>query len=186
MFNSFAKVLKNITNVLFGSYNRNLESNIIYAIENDEPTPEKAIQEQIASVNADKRKCFEDALRHGIAKIYFDPRHEKNSVPERFKNQDTLVLSYSYSYGLNDFHITDEFVVATLSFSRMPFYCCVHWDSVFMIEGQQDVSQYTGDEKKSAKTNMKLVQAERSTIDSEIKQETRQKPKLTLIKGGKQ
>src|SRR5438270_13928260 len=72
--------------------------------------------------------------------IHVDARREGVSVPAQFADDPHLRLNLSYRYGISDFEVGEERVVATLSFGGRSFKCVVPWSAVFAV-----TSQVTGD-----------------------------------------
>jgi len=89
--------------------------------------------EDTDATNLEKRKLFEFFLREGIAHLHFDARVDGVCVPDDCKNQQSLVLSFSYRYNIADFEFDDKQVVATLSFRGRPFRCVIPWSAVYAI-----------------------------------------------------
>jgi stringent starvation protein B len=87
--------------------------------------PEKA--------KSEKADCFRALLGRGVTALHLDPRKPGVQVPEKFRSDPWLVLNYAYNFGLGDFTIDDDVVVATLSFNRRDFLCRVPWSAVFAI-----------------------------------------------------
>lgn len=81
----------------------------------------------------EKKKLFATLLDMGITALHLDPRRQGVIVPGRFRQQNWLVLNYSYRYGIADFRFDDQVVEASLSFGGQPFYCRVPWAAVFAI-----------------------------------------------------
>ncbi len=81
----------------------------------------------------EKREYFALQLGAGVASLHLDPRCPGVQVPQRFAEQEWLILNYSFRYGLHDFAFDDDAVFASLSFAGQPFPCRVPWKAVFAI-----------------------------------------------------
>jgi stringent starvation protein B len=81
----------------------------------------------------EKKQTLLAFLSRGVAMVHLDARQPGVLVPEQFKSDAHLRLNLSYRYGLPEFEIGDEQIVATLSFSGRPFHCVLPWDAVFAV-----------------------------------------------------
>jgi stringent starvation protein B len=81
----------------------------------------------------EKRQTLLAFLSRGVAMVHLDARQPGVLVPEQFKSDAHLRLNLSYRYGLPEFEVGDEQIVATLSFSGRPFHCVLPWDAVFAV-----------------------------------------------------
>lgn len=70
--------------------------------------------------------------------VHLDPRREGVKIPPRFRDKPQLVLQI----GLNmfvpipDLKVDDEGITCTLSFDRAPFWCCMPWNAVYALVGE--------------------------------------------------
>ena len=88
-----------------------------------------------------KLSVFDKVLDYtGTAYVHLDPRVNGVTVPKWFKNQPrlTLMLAYNAPIPIPDIVATEEWLSATLSFSRTPFKCRVPWSAVFAVVGAND------------------------------------------------
>lgn len=76
-------------------------------------------------------------LEQSTVFVHLDPRGEDVRVPAGFKKQPQLVLQIGLNMAppIPDLDIGDEGISCTLSFSKMPHYCWIPWDSVFALVG---------------------------------------------------
>lgn len=145
--------------------------------------------QQIA--NRQKRDFFEKALQGGIASLHFDARVEGVEVPENFRGASHLKLNYSYRFHIADFCITDDDVVASLSFSGIPHRCVVPWHSVFGVgnQGENRFYQFSTEPAEDLpKEEEKHVGLRVIVNDNPITAPTdssKKTPQLRLIKGEK-
>ena len=175
MLKIFQKSIEGIAKFFFPSNNNLQLSRVVDALEGSDDISEiekthivqQAKIEIEQKINKDKRSFFENALENGVATLYLDPRVAGVVVPAKFAGNPSLILNYSYGYNISDFCFDDFSVIATLSFSRIPFKCIIPWNSVFGITNQSEG-----------------IFCKFSEFPEDIKE--KEKPKLVLLKGGKE
>ena len=112
----------------------------------------------------------------GLVMIHLDPRHEGVIVPPRFQGDPVLRLNLAYGFNLPALDLNDEGVYAVLSFSGKPFGCTIPWGAIFaMTLPDENHVGYSWS----------------TSIPSDItlpatKVDEPEKPKLQVIKGGKE
>jgi len=70
--------------------------------------------------------------------VHLDPRHEGVAVPPWFRRQPQLVLQLGHMMAkpIVDLAVSDHAITCTLSFSNSPFACCLPWDAIFALVGE--------------------------------------------------
>lgn len=76
--------------------------------------------------------------REGSFFVHLDPRAKGVEVPPWLRHQEHLVLQFGddLPIKIQDFEISRDWIVGTLSFSRTPFRCSIPWSAVFGIVGE--------------------------------------------------
>jgi hypothetical protein len=202
MLKVFQKSIEKIANFFFGTRNEESFARIAELLEEPDDLLEEirerkvlpaaihdSEKELVQKINKDKRAFFERALENGIATLYLDPRVAGVVVPDSFAGNATLVLNYSYKYNVSDFFFDDFSIVATLSFSRFPFKCIIPWSSVFGIGNQSEgifckFSEFP--EESLGNAPEKKMKAIKGGKEDHFDIVEHKKPKLVLIKGGKE
>lgn len=88
--------------------------------------------------SAAKRAVLEKLLEQGMVLVTLDTRVEGVLVPDHLQGDPQLRLNLSYRFGL-PMETSDEEVMATLTFSGVPYQCHLPWQSIYML-----VSHATG------------------------------------------
>ena len=91
----------------------------------------------LASPVNPKRKMFEEMLESGIVSVSFDPRESGVQIPERFTQNASLILNFSYGFQIHDFRFNDQMVSATLMFPEGQYFCVVPWTAVFALHSEE-------------------------------------------------
>jgi stringent starvation protein B len=111
-------------------------------------------------------------------------------VPPHLMSNRNLVLNYSYNYHISDFNFDDTEIVASLSFQGRPYRCVIPWSAVLGIGNNGDSVYYdfSGAVSPEEQKEPEKGRASLRKIDglSEAPEVQREKPKLVLIKGGKE
>jgi ClpX C4-type zinc finger len=99
---------------------------------------EDAIMSTATSERPHKREVALSLLEHSSIYVHLDPRRADVVVPPWFKKQPQLVLQVGRNMRVPilDLGLDQEGLTATLSFSRVPFFCIVPWPSVFAMVGE--------------------------------------------------
>ena len=144
------------------------------------PDAEKTNVSQIddKTRNSTKKQIFLKLLETGIAGLIFDPRLDDVSVPEKFKGLETLTFKFSYNYHVADFDVTDEHVIASLSFQGYPFQCIVSWNAVMAIANSLERIVYVDDRIRKIEENVEPKKLEEQSPEERRKG-------FRLIEGGK-
>lgn len=104
--------------------------------------------------------------------VHFDPRVNWVDVPERFSNQETLVLRISKDTYFSDLENSEQGITAALTFGGFPYDCFIPFDSVFaMTDINGKLNPYV------------WVDSSPEDMDKPVLVGP---PKLTLIQGGGQ
>ena len=89
----------------------------------------------------DKRRTVEQLLGRGPVLVHIDARRPEVSVPQRFREDASLVLRFGYSLSppIKDLGIDDGGLSGTLTFGGSPFHVVLPWTAVYaaMVEGEQ-------------------------------------------------
>ena len=89
----------------------------------------------------DKRRTVEQLLGRGPVLIHVDGRRPEVAVPQRFREDASLVLRFGYSLSppIKDLGIDDTALSGTLTFGGSPFHVVLPWTAVYaaMVEGEQ-------------------------------------------------
>jgi len=89
----------------------------------------------------DKRRTVEQLLGRGPVLIHVDARRPEVAVPQRFREDASLVLRFGYSLQppIRDLGIDDVGLSGTLTFGGSPFHVVLPWTAVYaaMVEGEQ-------------------------------------------------
>lgn len=202
MLQKFQKFFERLANAVFGSVSLGSVSEINKILGEDpedeerqefdrKTTLDKVSLELQQKINKDKRAFFEKSLESGVATLYLDPRVIGTVVPQKFAGSSTLVLNYSYNYHISDFFFDDFAVVASLSFNRTPFRCIIPWNAVFGIGNQGEgifcqFSEIPADANIKSTVLSPLEGGKKSETENELQNSKREKPKFTVIKGGKE
>lgn len=192
MLEKFQKILNKVVGYFYTPPVIFQDSNLMRVLGDMENEEEKK-NVDLLEINKAKRKIFERALESGIATLQLDARVSGVQVPQMFKGNSSLALNYSYKYNVPDFCFDDDCVVATLSFSRVPFRCIIPWESVSVIIDHSSSAVYQfvsntphlSQEKNEQKEKKSFQVIEGSQEDYSDIQEEKPRPKLTLIRGGK-
>jgi stringent starvation protein B len=77
-------------------------------------------------------------LDQGSVFVHLDPRVEAVVVPAWYRSEPQLVLQIGFDMPvpIPDLQIDSDGIYGTLSFNRSPFTCCVPWDAVFALAGE--------------------------------------------------
>ena len=189
MFNTFKNILLKISKLFFNHASivdadyavANMLNEELF-IPNKKASPAVKIEVDMSKL---KREFFEKSLKDGIVRLNFEPGMPGVQVPRQFCDLKILTLDFSYAFNISDFVFDNEKVVATLSFNKQPYRCVVPWDSVRDV-----INQTTGEcffpellNDIIEKDSLTLVQPTEKDPNEVFP--VREKPKLTLIKGGK-
>lgn len=89
----------------------------------------------------DKRRTIEQLLSRGPVLIHVDARRADVTVPQRFREDPSLVLRFGYALTppIRDLTVDDEAIAGTLTFGGSPFHVVLPWPTVYaaMVEGEQ-------------------------------------------------
>jgi stringent starvation protein B len=77
-------------------------------------------------------------LDQGSVFVHLDPRLDAVVVPAWYRSEPQLVLQIGFDMPvpIPDLQIDSDGVYGTLSFNRSPFTCCVPWEAVFALAGE--------------------------------------------------
>ena len=141
---------------------------------------------------AGKRELLLSYLERGVAMIHLDARREGVSVPEQFASESHLRLNVSYRFGIHDFEVGEERVVATLSFGGRPFKCVVPWTAIFAMTSQstgdgqvwpEDIPpEVLAEAQRQERPALKAVENETPPDDEPPKPSPAKKPNLRLVR----
>ena len=182
IFQKFSKLLEKMSRLLFGSYfERQYNSEVLTKVLGDEPEEALAVPARVLSsseMSKKKKEIFEKCLELGVTSVQLDATLASVVVPDRFKGARDLVLNYSYRYGVHDFSFDEKFIVASLTFSGVPFRCIVSWDAVLGIGSQVSKEFYSFHPEASPQEAAQLIP--RAPSSPEARRKTFQ-----VIKGGR-
>ena len=146
--------------------------------------------ESLVTPEETKEEIDLKSLDKGIVSVMLDATISGVTVPDHLRGCKRLVLNYSYRYHISDFEFDEKRVVASLSFQGVPYQCVVPWDSVLAIGGLGETVYYEFGEIQEAEASQ--LQEKGTTVLKKIEGmseespgEKRERPKLTLIRGGK-
>ena len=145
-----------------------------------EPAPVK--KNIVSTEHARKLKLqhFTELLQHGVVTVGLDATFPGVIVPDHLKGSKSLILNYSYSYGIKDFFFDDEGVSASLSFRGVPHMCFVPWESVGMIGSQKAEIGYSYDDVKM-QSQVEIVPEQPAPALTPLER----RKQFKLIEGGK-
>ncbi len=119
------------------------------------------------NLSAEKHSVLIHLLSLGsIVTLYLDPRHPRCLVPERFTKQPVLRLEIGLNMRIPipDLRLTNEGVMATLSFDQKPFSCFLPFDAIGIAHDEDNIGQVWKSmqtsvpaEKKANRGHLKLV-----------------------------
>jgi hypothetical protein len=80
--------------------------------------------------------------------VHLDPRRLGVEVPPNLKSQAQLVLQVGRSMAvpIPDLVVDERGIRGTLSFSRLPFFCVLPWESIFALVGDDTRGQVWSDD----------------------------------------
>ncbi|HUH03054.1 MAG TPA: ClpXP protease specificity-enhancing factor SspB [Kofleriaceae bacterium] len=98
-----------------------------------EPAPD--LDEADLTPLPDKHDYVTEALEEGPVLVHIDARGEGVSVPERLRNDATLVLRFGHGLApaIVDLDIDREALSGTLTFGGVPHHCIVPWPAVYAV-----------------------------------------------------
>lgn len=182
IFQKFSKILEKASMLLFGSYfERQYNIEVVSKILGDSPEDQSDITSPVLSheeMNQKKREIFENCLEAGLTSVLLDATLPGVVVPDRFKGARDLVLNYSYRFGVSDFVFDEKLIIATLTFSGVPFKCIVPWDAVLGI-GSQVTKQFHAFYPESSMPEVK------SSIETQNGSPEVRRKSFQVIKGGR-
>lgn len=199
IFNKFIKLLERASNRLFGQYiERQYDAEAMRSVLGEEQEQEhrKKIQKKknapapaapadsIDALSLKKREIFTQCLKSGVTSVMLDATVAGVVVPESFMGARDLTLNYSYLYNIRDFSFDENAIVASLSFSGVPFKCTVPWSAVLSISSEPIGKYYAFDQRAVPVQTSSTVQRQHAPKKSQETPEARRK-KFQVIKGGK-
>ena len=91
----------------------------------------------LGTQHGSKKELLDGLLELGVSMVHLDARDPDVIVPTAFKNDPHLRLNLSYRFGIEDFELTDEAVLASLSFSGNRFPCTLPWQAIYAMTSDQ-------------------------------------------------
>lgn len=90
------------------------------------------------SEDLSKLSLFEKLIGVGLVYVTLDPNAEGVKVPEQFKGDPNLTLSFSHKFRVSDFAFDKGGVRASLRFGPTNFFCDIPWPAVKIMRSGAD------------------------------------------------
>lgn len=103
--------------------------------EPSEVTPAPELDEADLAPLPDKREYVDQTLEEGPVLVHIDARRDGVSVPERLRNDATLVLRFGYGLApaIVDLVVEADGLSGTLTFGGVPHHCVLPWSAVYAV-----------------------------------------------------